>query len=52
MQDTIKRIVVKVGTNVLTNKDKRILGPVLRELVRQISVLYERDIIVTAIKMH
>ncbi|WP_417290313.1 glutamate 5-kinase [Corallibacter sp.] len=46
MQDTIKRIVVKVGTNVLTNKDNRILGPVLRELVRQISVLYERDIMV------
>ncbi|MBR9844868.1 MAG: glutamate 5-kinase [Algicola sp.] len=41
-----KRIVVKVGTNVLTNKDNRILGPVLRELVRQISVLYERDIMV------
>lgn len=41
-----KRIVVKVGTNVLTNKDNRISGPVLRELVRQISVLYERDIMV------
>lgn len=44
MEDDIKRIVVKVGTNVLTNKDNRILGPILRELVRQISVLYERDI--------
>ncbi|TVZ57801.1 glutamate 5-kinase [Flavobacteriaceae bacterium MAR_2010_105] len=42
--ETVKRVVVKVGTNVLTNKDNRILGPVLRELVRQISVLYERDI--------
>lgn len=42
----IKRIVVKVGTNVLTNKDNRILGPVLRELVRQIALLYERDIMV------
>lgn len=41
-----KRVVVKVGTNVLTNKDNRILGPVLRELVRQIAVLYERDIMV------
>lgn len=40
----IKRIVVKVGSNVLTNKDNRILGPVLRELVRQIHVLYERNI--------
>lgn len=39
-----KRVVVKVGTNVLTNKDNRILGPVLKELVRQISVLNERDI--------
>ena len=39
-------MVVKVGTNVLTNKDNRILGPVLRELVRQISVLYEENIMV------
>jgi glutamate 5-kinase len=46
MEKKIKRVVVKVGTNVLTNKDNRILGPVLRELVRQISVLYERDIMV------
>lgn len=46
MADDIKRVVVKVGTNVLTNKDNRILGPVLRELVRQISVLYEQDIMV------
>ncbi len=46
MNDDIKRVVVKVGTNVLTNKDNRILGPVLRELVRQISVLYEENIMV------
>ncbi|MEP5255615.1 glutamate 5-kinase [Winogradskyella rapida] len=46
MDDNIKRVVVKVGTNVLTNKDNRILGPVLRELVRQIAVLYEEDIMV------
>ncbi|WP_412560028.1 MULTISPECIES: glutamate 5-kinase [Winogradskyella] len=46
MNDDIKRVVVKVGTNVLTNKDNRILGPVLRELVRQIAVLYEDDIMV------
>lgn len=39
-----KRIVVKVGTNVMTNKDNRILGPVLKELVRQIAVLYERGV--------
>ncbi|WP_431137257.1 glutamate 5-kinase [Psychroserpens mesophilus] len=44
-----KRIVVKVGTNVLTNKDNRILGPVLRELVRQIAVLYERDVMVVLV---
>lgn len=44
MEDDIKKIVVKVGTNVLTNKNNRILGPVLRELVRQISVLNERNI--------
>lgn len=40
----VNRIVVKVGSNVLTNKHNRILGPVLRELVRQIHVLNERDI--------
>jgi glutamate 5-kinase len=44
--EDIKRVVVKVGTNVLTNRDNRIIGPVLRELVRQISVLYEKDIMV------
>jgi len=44
-----ERIVVKVGTNVLTNKDNRILGPVIKELVRQISVLYERDIMVVLV---
>ena len=46
---SIKRVVVKVGTNVLTNKDNRILGPILKELVRQISVLYERDIMVVLV---
>ncbi|MGC1473645.1 MAG: glutamate 5-kinase [Psychroserpens sp.] len=49
MNNTIKRVVVKVGTNVLTNKDHRILGPILRELVRQISVLYEEDILVVLV---
>ena len=44
MNDDLKRVVVKVGTNVLTNKDNRILGPVLRELVRQIAVLNEEGI--------
>lgn len=41
----MKRIVVKVGSSVLTNKDNRIVGAILRELVRQIAYLYERDII-------
>ena len=49
MDDHIKRVVVKVGTNVLTNRDNRILGPVLRELVRQIAVLYERNIMVVLV---
>lgn len=40
-----QKIVVKVGTNVMTNKDKRIVRPVLRSLVSQIAALYERDII-------
>jgi glutamate 5-kinase len=37
-------IVVKVGTNVMTNRDKRIVRPVLSNLVRQIAELYERNI--------
>lgn len=40
-----KRIVVKVGTNVMTNRNNRIVGPILKNLVRQIAYLYERDII-------
>ncbi|MCG2418217.1 glutamate 5-kinase [Aequorivita sp. F47161] len=36
-----KRVVIKVGTNVMTNKDNRIVGPILDELVRQIAALYE-----------
>ncbi|MBT0607290.1 glutamate 5-kinase [Aequorivita echinoideorum] len=38
-----KRVVIKVGTNVMTNKDNRIVGPILNELVRQIAELYEND---------
>lgn len=37
-------IVIKVGTNVMTNRDKRIVRPVLNNLVRQIAELYERNI--------
>ncbi|ARV05645.1 glutamate 5-kinase [Polaribacter sp. SA4-10] len=38
-------IVIKVGTNVMTNKDNRIVRPVLTRLVKQIAELYERGII-------
>lgn len=40
-----KRIVIKVGTNVMVNKDNRIVGPILKRLVDQIARLYEEDII-------
>jgi glutamate 5-kinase len=36
-----KRVVVKVGTNVMTNRANRIMGPILNELARQIAELYE-----------
>lgn len=45
MEDFKKRIVVKVGTNVMTNRNNRIVGPILKNLIRQIAYLYERDII-------
>ncbi|EAR15347.1 MULTISPECIES: glutamate 5-kinase [Robiginitalea] len=44
-----QRIVVKVGTNVMTNRDNRIVRPVLRNLVSQVAELYERDIITTLV---
>lgn len=37
-------IVVKVGTNVMKNKNNRIVRPVLQNLVSQIANLYERNI--------
>ena len=40
-----ERIVIKVGTNVMTNRDNRIVRPVLRRLVKQVAELYERGII-------
>ena len=40
-----QRIVVKVGTNVMTNVNNRIVGPILKNLVRQIAYMYERGII-------
>lgn len=45
MEELKKRVVVKVGTNVMTNRNNRIVGPILKNLVRQIAYLYERDII-------
>src|SRR5690606_19090399 len=39
-----QRIVIKVGTNVMTNKNNKIVRPVLRNLVHQIAELYDRDI--------
>lgn len=42
--DKPKRVVVKVGTNVMTNKDNRIVGPILKSMVRQIAHLYEEDV--------
>ena len=40
----VKRAVVKVGTNGMTNKDNRIVSPILRKMVDQIARLYEDDI--------
>lgn len=44
-----KRVVIKVGTNVMVNKDNRIVSPILRGLVDQIARLYEEDIITVLI---
>ncbi|MBK6266154.1 glutamate 5-kinase [Marivirga sp. S37H4] len=44
-----KRIVVKVGTNVMVNKDNRIVVPILKKLVDQIARLYEEDVITVLI---
>lgn len=35
---------IKVGTNVMTNRDNRIVGPILKSLVHQIAMLYEQDV--------
>lgn len=40
----IQRVVIKVGTHVITNKDSRIVGKTLAKLVEQIVYLYEHDI--------
>ncbi|XWN38196.1 MAG: glutamate 5-kinase [Balneola sp.] len=44
-----KRVVIKVGTNVMVNRDNRIVGPILKKLVDQIARLYEEDIITVLI---
>lgn len=44
-----KRIVVKVGTNVMVNKDNRIVLPILKRLVDQIARLYEEDVMTVLI---
>ncbi len=44
-----KRVVIKVGTNVMVNKDNRIVVPILKRLVDQIAQLYEEDIITVLI---
>ncbi|MFN2430810.1 MAG: glutamate 5-kinase [Cryomorphaceae bacterium] len=44
-----KRVVIKVGTNVMVNRDNRIVGPSLKRLVDQIARLYEEDVITVLI---
>ena len=39
-----QRIVIKVGTNVMTNRDNRIVRPIINDFARQIAALYEDDI--------
>ncbi|QNL51666.1 glutamate 5-kinase [Olivibacter sp. SDN3] len=45
----IQRIVVKVGTNVMTNKDKRIIPRTLEKLVSQIAYLYEHNVLLVLV---
>ena len=40
----VQRVVIKVGTHVITNKDERIVGKILGKLVDQIAYLYEHGI--------
>lgn len=41
----MKRIVIKVGKKVLTNKENRIDVPVIKQLVEQIAQLYEQEVL-------
>lgn len=45
MQRFEKIVVIKVGSNVLTNSNNRIVEPLLNNIVRQIAYLYERNIL-------
>lgn len=49
MKKHSKRIVVKIGTNVMTNKDNRIVVPILKRIVDQVARLYEEDIMTVLI---
>ena len=40
----IQRVVIKVGTQVITNKDDRIVVNILAKLVDQIAYLYEHGV--------
>ena len=42
---TSKRVVIKVGTNVLTNRDNRIVRPIILEIVRQLAAVYDEGFI-------
>lgn len=43
-EKSIYRVVIKVGTQVITNKDDRITGKILSKLVDQIAQLYEQGV--------
>lgn len=45
MKSFKERVVIKVGSNVLTNSNNRLVEHILDNIVRQIAYLYERDII-------
>lgn len=49
MKTHSKRIVVKIGTNVMTNKDNRIVVPILKRIVDQVARLYEEDVMTVLI---
>jgi glutamate 5-kinase len=44
MRKDVKRVVIKVGTNVLTNKDNRIVRPIIHQIVKQIATICEENV--------